>query len=91
MYEDKTGNEWRRGELVVGNEKPTLFWKDTGLDDSPLGVQCLNLYNIVQGKNVYVALVLGVIPLNIQFRRTLDGINGRMDLFGSEVDVGQPI
>ena len=41
--------------------------------DTPLAVQYLSLYNIVQRKEDYVAIILNLVSLNIHFRRSLVG------------------
>ena len=41
--------------------------------ETRLALQYPSLYNIVQGKEDYVATVLNLVPLNIQFRRSLVG------------------
>uniref|UniRef100_A0A453AJ03 Uncharacterized protein n=1 Tax=Aegilops tauschii subsp. strangulata TaxID=200361 RepID=A0A453AJ03_AEGTS len=46
----------------------TRFWKDTWLGETPLALQYPSLYNIAQRKEVSVAIVLGSVVLNIQFR-----------------------
>uniref|UniRef100_A0A453G510 Uncharacterized protein n=1 Tax=Aegilops tauschii subsp. strangulata TaxID=200361 RepID=A0A453G510_AEGTS len=51
----------------------TRFWEDTWLGETPLALQYPSLYNIAQRKEVSVATVLGSIPLNMQFRRSLIG------------------
>jgi len=40
---------------------------------TPLALQYPRLYKIVQRKEAFVSTVLGYVPLNIQFRRTLVG------------------
>jgi hypothetical protein len=60
-----------RGSFVVGDGKSTRFWEDTWLGDNPLANQYPSLFKIVRCKNIMVANVLGMVPLNIEFRRTL--------------------
>ena len=43
------------------------------MGDTPLAMHYPPLYNIVQRKEVLVGIVLGFVPLNIQFRRSLVG------------------
>jgi hypothetical protein len=62
-----------RGSFDVGNGEDTRFWEDAWLGNKPLAVQYPYLYNIVQRKNVSVAIVLNQNPLNIAFCRTLTG------------------
>jgi hypothetical protein len=62
-----------RGSFVVGNGLNTRFWEDIWLGDKSLAEDYPTLYNIVYHKNVTVASVLGLTPLNLRFRRTLSG------------------
>jgi hypothetical protein len=62
-----------RGFFKVGNGETVRFWKDVWLGNSSLADQYPSLYNIVQRKNVLVANVLSHNPLNIKFRRALNG------------------
>ena len=62
-----------RTKFIVGNGREIRFWEDTWLGDSPLALQYPSLYNIAQRKEVSVATVLGSVPLNIQFRRSVIG------------------
>jgi hypothetical protein len=62
-----------RGSFKIGNGHMARFWEDTWLGDLPLAIQYPSLYNIVRRKNVLVADVLSVAPLNIEFRRALTG------------------
>jgi hypothetical protein len=57
----------------VGNGLKTRFWEDTWLGDRPLADDYPSLYNIVNHKNVTIENVLGSNPINIGFRRTLNG------------------
>ena len=41
--------------------------------ETPLALQYPSLYNIVQRKEDYDAMVLNLVPINIQFRRSLLG------------------
>jgi hypothetical protein len=62
-----------RGVFKVGNGSNTRFWEDTWLGKTSLAQQYPSLYNITHHKNVTVAHVLGQSPLNITFRRLLNG------------------
>jgi hypothetical protein len=62
-----------RGTMEVGNGHNTRFWEDVWIGDRPLCDQYPSLYRIVNRSNVSVAQVMGVIPLNIGFRRALVG------------------
>ena len=64
---------FHRVKFVVGDGMTTRFWEDTWLGEAPLALQYPTLYNIVQRKEDYVAIVLQTVPLNIQFRRALVG------------------
>ena len=67
------GTFFQRVRLNIGNGNGTRFWNDTWLGEMPLALQYPTLYNIVQRKEAYVAIVLQTVPLNIQFRRSLVG------------------
>uniref|UniRef100_A0A453J1A9 Reverse transcriptase zinc-binding domain-containing protein n=1 Tax=Aegilops tauschii subsp. strangulata TaxID=200361 RepID=A0A453J1A9_AEGTS len=60
-------------KFIVGNGNTTRFWEDTWLGETSLATQYPSLYNIVQHKEAYVATILHIVPLNIQFRRSLVG------------------
>jgi hypothetical protein len=62
-----------RGFFKIGNGETVRFLEDVWLGKSSLADQYLSLYNIVQKKNVLVANVLSHNPLNIEFRRVLNG------------------
>lgn len=64
---------FQRTKFIVRNGGTTRFWEDTWLGETPLAMQYPSLYNIVQRKGAYVANVLQSVPLNIQFRRSLQG------------------
>ena len=64
---------FKRGSFTVGYGMKTRFWEDTWLGDTPLNIQYASLYNAATTKNVLVADVLGNVPLNIRFNRTLTG------------------
>jgi hypothetical protein len=49
------------------------FWEDIWLGDVPLAIRYPSLYNIAMQKNISVHSVLSHTPLNIGFRRILDG------------------
>lgn len=62
-----------RGMFILGDGTGIRFWEDTWLGNSPLAHQYPSLFRIVQHKNVFVATVFVSVPLNISFRRNLDG------------------
>jgi hypothetical protein len=62
---------FKRGLFVIGDGQKTRFWEDTWLGTQPLADQYESLYNITRNKNATVAEVMGTVPLNISFRRTL--------------------
>jgi hypothetical protein len=64
---------FKNGSFTVGNGQKTRFWEDTWFGDTPLALQYPSLYNIVRRKSVLVADVLSNNPLNIEFRRSLNG------------------
>lgn len=64
---------FNRSKFIVGNGQGIRFWEITWLGETPLALQYPSLYNIVQWKEVFVGTVLGSVPLNIQFRRSLVG------------------
>jgi hypothetical protein len=64
---------FNRGSFKVGDGISVRFWEDIWLGDSSLANQYPSVYNIVQRKNVLVANVLAHSPLNIEFRRALNG------------------
>jgi hypothetical protein len=63
----------KNGSFTIGNGQKKCFWEDTWLGDTPLALQYPSLYNNVRRKNVLVADVLSNNPLNIEFRRMLNG------------------
>jgi hypothetical protein len=63
---------FKRGKFKIGDWSRTRFWEDVWLGDVPLAQQYPSLYNIVQRKNVLVSTVLGQVPINIDFRRSLN-------------------
>jgi hypothetical protein len=63
---------FNRGHFSVGSGRSVRFWEDVWLGDVPLAIQYPSLFNIMmQKKNVHS--VLSHTPLNIGFRRRLDG------------------
>jgi hypothetical protein len=63
----------KRGSFRVGSGSLVRFWEDVWLGEMALAHQYPSLYNIVMHKNVSDHSVLSSRPLNIGFRRTLDG------------------
>ena len=64
---------FKRGGFILGNGQRVRFWEDTWLGDMPLADRYPSLFNIARRRNVIVADVLANVPLNIEFRRTLNG------------------
>uniref|UniRef100_A0A453RC95 Reverse transcriptase zinc-binding domain-containing protein n=1 Tax=Aegilops tauschii subsp. strangulata TaxID=200361 RepID=A0A453RC95_AEGTS len=64
---------FHRTIFIIGNGNSTRFWEDTWLGEMPLATKYRSIYNIVQRKETYVAIILQSNPLNIQFRRSLVG------------------
>jgi hypothetical protein len=62
-----------RGSFKVGNGMDTRFWEDILLGNKSLAHQYPSLCNIVQRQQVSVANVFSQNPLNISFRRSLNG------------------
>jgi hypothetical protein len=62
-----------RGSFQLGNGNSIRFWEDVWLGGTSLANQYPSLYHIVQSKNVTVASVLSSVPLNVSFRRVLNG------------------
>lgn len=61
------------GKFIIGDGRTTQFWVDIWLEDTPLALEYPVLYNIAQRKDAYMSIILGSVPLNIQFRRALVG------------------
>jgi hypothetical protein len=64
-----------RGRFQVHDGSQTRFWEDLWLGRELLSVKYPALYNIVKKKNMSVAHVLSMTPLNAYFRRALVGVN----------------
>ena len=64
---------FKRGGFILGNGQRVRFWEDTWLGDMSLADRYPSLFNIARRRNVIVADVLANVPLNIEFRRTLNG------------------
>jgi hypothetical protein len=69
---------------VVGNGHSTRFWEDSWLGQRSLANEYMSLYNIVKHRNVTVENVLSSTPINIGFRRILDG--NRWDIWTHLLD-----
>lgn len=63
------------GMFKVNNGHATRFWEDKWLGNFTLQHKYPSLYNIVRYKHTTVATVLGSVPLNVSFRRGLQGEN----------------
>jgi hypothetical protein len=64
-----------RGRFMVQDGTQTRFWEDLWVRNEPLMKSFPSLYIIARKKNVTVAQVLSTVPLNISFRRAVDGEN----------------
>jgi hypothetical protein len=62
-----------KGHFQLGDGTGIRFWEDVWLGDTSLAHQYPSLYHIAQYKNVTVASVLSHAPLNVRFRRTING------------------
>ena len=49
---------FQRVKFIIGNSNTTRFWEDAWLGETPLALQYPTLYNIVQCKEDYFAIVL---------------------------------
>ena len=65
----------RYGKFNLGNEFKVRFWEDVWLGNVAFRDQHPDLYNIVRKKSASVNVVLYSNPLNVSFRRSLDGNN----------------
>jgi hypothetical protein len=65
----------RYGSFQLNNGKQIRFWEDKWLGNSSFQYQYPSVYNIVRKKSDTVVNVLGTIPLNVSFRRSLQGNN----------------
>ena len=59
----------------IQNSEQTRFWEDKWLGNTSLKLQYPNLYNLVYDKHDTVHKVLSTTPLNVSFRRNLQGNN----------------
>jgi hypothetical protein len=64
-----------RGSFKVQDGTQTRFWEDLWISKEPLTNRFSGLYNIVKKENAIVAQVLSTTPLNVSFRRALEGEN----------------
>jgi hypothetical protein len=64
-----------RGRFRIQDGTQTRFWEDLWIGNEPLMKKYPSLYNVVRKKNVLVAHVLSSTPLNVSFRRSLEGEN----------------
>jgi hypothetical protein len=78
-----------RGRFQVLDGSQTRFWEDLWLGREPFSVKYPALYNLVKKKNLSVAQVLSMTPLNVSFRRALVGVNwdNWFNLVGSVLEV----
>ena len=77
------------GTFQVRNGKDIRFWEDKWLGNFTLKDRYPPLYNIVRKKHDSVAMVCRSVPLNVSFRRSLQGINRDLwfQLVGLLVDI----
>ena len=61
----------------IQNGEQTRFWEDKWLGNTSLKLQYPNLYNLGYDKHDTVHKVLSTTPLNVSFRRNLQGNNLR--------------
>jgi hypothetical protein len=62
-------------QFKLNNRVHIRFWEDKWLENFSLQHRFPSLYAIVRKKNIYVASVFSIVPLNISFRRGLVGNN----------------
>jgi hypothetical protein len=62
-----------RGSFILGDGSSIRFWEDTWLGGTTLAAQYPSLYSVVRHKDQTVAQILALVPLNIEFRRSLLG------------------
>ncbi|WVZ49016.1 LOW QUALITY PROTEIN: hypothetical protein U9M48_000398 [Paspalum notatum var. saurae] len=62
------------GKFILLSGNQIRFWDDKWLGNHKLSLQYPNLFNIVRHKHTTVAEVLNATPLNVSFRRSLEGI-----------------
>jgi hypothetical protein len=65
----------RYGSFHLNNGRQIRFWEDKWLGSYSFQQQYSSLYNIVRRKSDTIANVLSAIPLNVSFRRYLEGNN----------------
>jgi hypothetical protein len=65
----------RYGSFHLNNGRQIRFWEDKWLGSYNFQQQYSSLYNIVRRKSDTIANVLSAIPLNVSFRRYLEGNN----------------
>jgi hypothetical protein len=61
---------FNRGSFIVGDGESTRFLEDSWLGTTSLANQYPSLYNIARHKDVSVANVLSISPLNLSSMRT---------------------
>lgn len=61
------------GGFNVQNGTQIRFWEDKWIGDKPLGIAYPALYNLVRRKDATVAQVMSSRPLNVSFRRAIQG------------------
>ena len=61
----------------IQNGEQTRLWEDNWLGNTSLKLQYLNLYNLAYHKHDIFHKVLNTTPLNVSFRRNLQGNNLR--------------
>lgn len=64
---------FNKRKFIIGDGRTTRFWDDTWLGETPLALQYLTLYNIVQRKDSFVSTILGFVRLNIKYKWVLVG------------------
>jgi len=66
------------GRFRINDGSQIRFWEDKWIDQQPLMQKFPDLYRIVRTKEVSVASLLSSTPLNMAFRRGLEGEIERM-------------
>jgi hypothetical protein len=61
------------GSFIIRDGSTTRFWDDKCVGNVPLRERYPSLFNIVRDPHASVAKILATHPLNISFRRTLQG------------------
>jgi hypothetical protein len=63
-----------RGSFVLANGTIIRFWKNIWLGDTTLAAQYPSIYSVVRHKDQIVAHTFSLVPINIEFRRSVIGV-----------------